>query len=221
MFAYADPSLLSLDDGILLVRTARRAVEEYLQSGRVIEPPDVGGVLQARGMSFTTIRRISEGEYRLRGCIGYLSPVEPLIKNVITTALAAALEDPRFEPVSADELDQLVFEVSVLSVPRDMESTGRERAREVVIGRDGLVAEYRVYKGVLLPEVPIEYCWDEETFLSETCVKAGMSPDCWLSEKVRIKKFTARVFKETSPRGSVVELDLAREYRERCLAIQP
>ncbi|MEM2007126.1 MAG: TIGR00296 family protein [Sulfolobales archaeon] len=221
MFAYADPSLLSLDDGILLVRTARRAVEEYLQSGRVIEPPDVGGVLQARGMSFTTIRRISEGEYKLRGCIGYLSPVEPLIRNVITTALAAALEDPRFEPVSADELDQLVFEVSVLSVPRDMESTGRERAREVVIGRDGLVAEYRVYKGVLLPEVPIEYCWDEETFLSETCVKAGMSPDCWLSEKVRIKKFTARVFKETSPRGSVVELDLAREYRERCLAIQP
>ncbi|MEM1623116.1 MAG: TIGR00296 family protein [Sulfolobales archaeon] len=221
MVAYADPSLLSLDDGILLVRTARRAVEEYLLSGRVIEPPGVGGVLQAKGMSFTTIRKISEGEYKLRGCIGYLSPIEPLIKNVITTALAAALEDPRFEPVSTDELDQLVFEVSVLSMPKAMESTGRERALEVVIGRDGLVVEYKAYKGVLLPEVPIEYCWDRETFLSETCVKAGLTPDCWLNNKVRVKTFKARVFRETSPRGSVVELDLVREYRERCHAVQP
>lgn len=208
--------MLSLEDGVILVRTARTAVEEYLTSGRVIEPPNVSGVLQTRGMTFTTIRKISERGYELRGCIGYLSPVEPLIKNVITTALAAALEDPRFEPLAVDELNHVVFEVSVLSVPRDIRSSGRERVREVVVGRDGLVAEYRMYKGVLLPEVPIEYCWDEETFLSETCVKAGMPPECWLSEKVRIKKFTARVFREASPRGTVVELDLAREYREKC-----
>lgn len=213
---YADPTLLSLDEGTLLVRIARKAVEKYLVSGEIIEPPVVSGALQAKGMTFTTIRKIFEGEHRLRGCIGYLSPVEPLVKNVITTALAAALEDPRFEPLTADELDEVVFEVSVLSVPRDMESAGRDRVREVVIGRDGLVAEYRIYKGVLLPEVPVEYCWDEETFLSETCLKAGMAPDCWLSEKVRVKKFTARVFRETSPRGPVIEMDLAREYRERC-----
>ncbi len=213
---YADPALLSLEDGELLVRTARRAVEEYLASGRVVEPPSIGGVLASRGMTFTTIRKVSGGRYELRGCIGYLSPVEPLIKNVVTTALAAALEDPRFAPLSVDELDEVVFEVSVLSTPEDLRSAGRERSREVVIGRDGLIAEYRVYKGVLLPEVPVEYCWDEETFLSETCVKAGMSPDCWLSERVRIKRFTARVFREESPRGPVVELDLAREYRERC-----
>lgn len=216
MSEYADPALLSPEDGALLVRTARRAVEEYLSTGRVIEPPTVGGVLMAKGMTFTTIRKISGGGYSLRGCIGYLSPVEPLVRNVVTTALAAALEDPRFKPLSADELDQVIFEVSVLSAPRDMKSVGRERSREVVIGRDGLVVEYRVYKGVLLPEVPVEYCWDEETFLSETCVKAGMSPDCWLSERVRVKKFTARVFREARPRGSVLELDLAKEYRERC-----
>ncbi len=216
MSEYADPALLGPEDGELLVRTARRAVEVYLTSGRVLEPPSVGGVLAARGMTFTTIRRVSGGRYDLRGCIGYLSPVEPLIKNVVTTALAAALEDPRFEPLSAEELGEVVFEVSVLSMPRDLESAGRERSREVVIGRDGLIAEYRVYKGVLLPEVPVEYCWDEETFLSETCVKAGMTPDCWLSERVRVRRFTARVFRETSPGGPVVELDLAKEYRERC-----
>ncbi|MCX8208649.1 MAG: TIGR00296 family protein [Sulfolobales archaeon] len=216
MSDYADPALLSLEDGAFLVRLARRAVEEYLKSGRVIEPPSVGGVLQARGMTFTTIRKMSEGRYYLRGCIGYLSPIEPLVNNVITTALAAALEDPRFEPLRDDELDSVIFEVSVLSVSREVRSVGRERAREVVIGRDGLVVEYRVYRGVLLPEVPVEYCWDEETFLSETCIKAGMPPDCWLSDRVKIKKFTARVFKETSPRGDVVELDLSREYREKC-----
>ena len=216
MYEYADPSLLSLGDGVLLVRMARRAVEDYLLRGRVPEPPEVGGVLQAKGMTFTTIRRVSEGGYQLRGCIGYLSPVEPLVRNVVTTALAAALEDPRFEPLSPDELGSVVFEVSVLSPPADIPSRGRERAREVVIGRDGLVVEYRIHKGVLLPEVPVEYCWDEETFLSETCIKAGMTPDCWLSDKVRVRRFTARVFREESPGGRVVEVDLPGEYKERC-----
>ncbi|MCX8184717.1 MAG: TIGR00296 family protein [Sulfolobales archaeon] len=213
---YADPTLLSLEDGAFLVKLARRAVEEYLKTGSVIESPAVSSTLQARGMTFTTIRKAYRERYLLRGCVGYLSPIESLVKNVITTALAAAFEDPRFEPLRDDELDHVVFEVSVLSTSREIKSVGRERSREVVIGRDGLVAEYRVHRGVLLPEVPIEYCWDEETFLSETCVKAGMPPDCWLSEKVKIKKFTARVFRETSPRGSVVELDLSREYREKC-----
>lgn len=213
---YADPSLLSMEDGALLVRLARRAVEEYLIHGRVIEPPEVGGALKYNGMTFTTIRRVLGKGYELRGCIGYLSPVEPLVKNVITTALAAALEDPRFEPLSAEELDYVVFEVSVLSIPQDVRSLGRDRALEIVIGRDGLIAEYRIYKGVLLPEVPIEFCWDEETFLSETCVKAGMGPECWLNDKVRIKKFTARVFREREPRGNIEEVDLVKEYEMRC-----
>jgi uncharacterized protein (TIGR00296 family) len=216
MYEYADPSLLTGEDGALLVRLARKAVEEYLLHGRIVEPPDVGGVLRSNGMTFTTIRKVLEKGYELRGCIGYLSPIEPLIKNVITTALAAALEDPRFEPLAVEELDHVIFEVSVLSVPKDMKSLGKDRAREVVIGRDGLVAEYRIYKGVLLPEVPIEYCWDEETFLSETCVKAGMTPECWLSDKVRIKKFTARVFREREPRGTIEEVDLVKEYEIRC-----
>jgi uncharacterized protein (TIGR00296 family) len=214
---YVEPSQLRLEDGITLVRLARRAVEEYLRSRRVIELPELEERLLAKGMTFTTIRKVLGGDLVLRGCIGYLVPVEPLARNVITTALAAAFEDPRFEPVSLEELDQLVFEVSVLSVPQDIRARGRERVREVRVGQDGLVVEYRVYKGVLLPEVPVEYCWDAETFLSETCIKAGLDPDCWLSDKVRVKKFNARVFREMTPRGEVVEVNLAEEYSRRCL----
>jgi len=214
---YVDPSQLKVEDGVTLVRLARRAVEEYLRSGRVIELPEVEERLLAKGMTFTTIRKLLGGDLVLRGCIGYLVPVEPLAKNVVTTALAAAFEDPRFEPVSLEELDQLIFEVSVLSVPQDIKARGMERTREVEIGQDGLVVEYRVYKGVLLPEVPVEYCWDAETFLSETCIKAGLDPDCWLSDRVRVKKFVARVFRELTPRGEVVEVDLVEEYSRRCL----
>ncbi len=214
---YVDPSQLKLSDGVTLVRLARRAVEEYLRSGKVLELPEVEEKLLAKGMTFTTIRKILGGDLVLRGCIGYLVPIEPLARNVVTTALAAAFEDPRFEPVSLEELDQLVFEVSVLSVPQDVKARGRERAREVRVGQDGLVVEYRIYKGVLLPEVPVEYCWDAETFLSETCVKAGLDPDCWLSDRVRVKKFVARVFRELTPRGEVAEVNLAEEYSRKCL----
>jgi len=214
---YVDPLQLEVEDGVTLVRIARRAVEEYLKSGRVIELTEVKGRLLAKGMTFTTIKKLLGRDLTLRGCIGYLVPVEPLAKNVVTTALAAAFEDPRFEPVSLEELDHLIFEVSVLSVPQDIKAKGRDKAREVRVGQDGLVVEYRVYKGVLLPEVPVEYCWDSETFLSETCIKAGLDPDCWLSDRVRVKKFTARVFRELAPRGEVVEVNLVEEYGRRCL----
>jgi len=214
---YVDPSQLRLSDGVTLVRLARRAVEEYLRSGKVPELPEVEERLLAKGMTFTTIRKILGGNLVLRGCIGYLVPIEPLVRNVVTTALAAAFEDPRFEPVSLEELNHLIFEVSVLSVPQDIKARGRERAREVRVGQDGLVVEYRVYKGVLLPEVPVEYCWDAETFLSETCIKAGLDPDCWLSDRVRVKKFVARVFRELTPGGEVTEVNLVEEYSRRCL----
>ncbi len=214
---YADPELLSLEHGRFLVSLARKAVEEYLKRGeRTRPPPDTPEELMLKGMSFVTLLSTLSGSLELRGCIGYLQPIEPLAENVISSAIAAATEDPRFPPVTLGELNNIVFEVTVLSIPTRIKARGHARASEVTIGRDGLVVEYRIYKGVLLPEVPVEYCWDEETFLSETCIKAGLSPDCWLSDKVSVLKFYGKTFREVKPEGEVVLRDLKAEFKEKC-----
>ncbi|MCD6428753.1 MAG: TIGR00296 family protein [Desulfurococcales archaeon] len=212
------PEELTMSDGVFLVKLARRAVFEYLSKGSIIKPPkDTPRKLLKYGMTFTTLLKVSEVGRELRGCIGYLQPVEPQAINVINSAIAAATQDPRFPPVMLHELDYIIFEVSVLSPPVVVEVSDRRKITEaVVLGEDGLIAEYGIYKGLLLPEVPVEYCWDSETFLSETCIKAGMSADCWLSNKVKIMKFTAKTFREVSPGGEVIERNLAREYNEWC-----
>ncbi|MEL9997603.1 MAG: TIGR00296 family protein [Sulfolobales archaeon] len=214
---YVDPNELSLDDGVFLVRLAREAVEKYLKDNKVIDtPPNTPKKLLLKGMSFVTIRKLVLGGQELRGCIGYLQPIEPLAKNVINAAIAAAVEDPRFNPMTAEELDEVIFEVSILSIPRTLSSKGWDIVNEVKVGVDGLVVEYRIYKGLLLPEVPVEYCWDVETFLCETCLKAGMPPDCWLHPGVRIQKFNAVIFKELKPSGDVVKVDLIKELERAC-----
>jgi len=218
---YIEPSEISYEEGVFLVRLARKAVEEYLRGHEIINPPnDTPQKLLRKGMSFVTILKPSAlGRYELRGCIGYLQPIEPLARNVINAAIAAATEDPRFLPLSTSELGSVIFEVSVLSMPKAVVGEGWGIVSDVTIGTDGLVVEYGIYRGLLLPEVPVEYCWDEETFLSETCIKAGMDPDCWLHPKVKIQKFYATVFREEVPYGNVVRRDLALEYRNRCKGI--
>ncbi|MCS7108108.1 MAG: TIGR00296 family protein [Sulfolobales archaeon] len=211
------PDDLSVDDGVFLVRLAREAVEKYLKEGKVFRPPqNTPAKLMLKGMSFVTIRKLIFDKYELRGCIGYLHPIEPLALNVVNAAIAAAVEDPRFNPMSEVELNSVIFEVSVLSTPKTLVSKGWDLINEVKVGVDGLVIEYGVNKGLLLPEVPIEYCWDGETFLSETCLKAGLPPDCWLHPRVKVQKFNAAVFKELRPHGDVVMVDLLSEYRRNC-----
>lgn len=217
MSEHLEPKELSIDEGVFLVRLARKAVESYLREGEVVKPPpDTPTKLLLKGMSFVTIRKLVSGNYELRGCIGYLQPIEPLVNNVVNAAIAAAVEDPRFIPMSEEELSSVIFEVSVLSPPKALISKGWDLVHEVEVGVDGLVVEYGINKGLLLPEVPIEYCWDGETFLSETCLKAGLPPDCWLHPAVKIWKFTAAVFKELAPYGDVVKVDLVGEYRRNC-----
>lgn len=214
---YVPPDEISVEEGVFLIKLARKAVKEYLRNGSVIEPPnDTPSKLFKKGMCFVTILKLIPTGSELRGCIGYLQPIEPLIKNVINAAIAAATQDPRFYPMSLNELPNTIFEVSVLSKSVDIPYKGRDRVKGFEIGRDGLVIEYRIYKGLLLPEVPVEYCWDNETFLSETCVKAGLPPDCWLNPKVRVMRFYAKTFREKSPDGDVVLRNLKEEYVRAC-----
>ncbi len=187
--------------GEYLVRLARRSVEHFFETGQVLEEdPPFEEVKEKRG-AFVTIKRVDGS---LRGCIGYPLPIKPLYKAVIETALLAAFDDPRFPPLDESELDSVLFEVSVLTLP---EEVPKDRLfEEIKIGRDGLIIEGYGRSGLLLPQVAVEENWDVETFLDHTCLKAGLPPRCWADPEIKVKKFSSIVFSEVSPRGSVVRL---------------
>jgi uncharacterized protein (TIGR00296 family) len=204
-----EPEELTLEDGEFLVKLARESVEKYF----VNETPDFSRVpekLKKKGAAFVTIEKIIGDKKQLRGCIGYVEPIKPLYKTVYEVALAAAFEDPRFPPVRASELPFLVYEVSVLSSIKKLMGRPEERPRLIKIGKMGLIAKKGFFSGLLLPQVPVEEGWDEETFLAYTCLKAGLSSDCWLDESVEFYYFTARVFSEEYPNGRVVEKELGK-----------
>lgn len=196
---------LSLEEGKFLVRLARKAVEEYLESREYIKVPQDTSqkLLQSCGV-FVTINSIKSGERKLRGCIGYPYPSTPLTKAVIEAAINSATGDPRFPPLAPKELENIVFEVSVLTPPQtvSVEKPGKYPS-EIKIGEDGLIIEQGLNKGLLLPQVPVEWEWDEEEFLCQCCIKAGLSPDCWLLNDTKVYKFQAIVFEEEEPRGKV------------------
>ena len=204
------PFQISNEEGAFLVKLARRAVEEHLKDGRIISPPDETPpkLLERRGV-FVTLNKIREGIKELRGCIGFPYPTHPLARAVVEAAIDAATRDPRFHPVAKEELSQILFEVSVLTLPQLIEvESPREYPSKIKIGRDGLIVERGYYRGLLLPQVPVEWNWDEEEFLCQCCMKAGLPPDYWLLEGTKIYRFSSIIAEELEPKGRVVVVDL-------------
>ncbi|MEM3640652.1 MAG: TIGR00296 family protein [Candidatus Bathyarchaeia archaeon] len=196
---------LNLEEGKLLVEMARNAVEEYLKNRKHINvPKDIPEkLLQPCGV-FVTINKIEHEEKELRGCIGFPYPTIPLAQAVIESAISSATQDPRFNPVSLSELDNVVFEVSILTPPQLIEvEKPSEYPSKINVGQDGLIVEKGMFKGLLLPQVPIELNWDEEEFLCQCCIKAGLPPDCWLMKNTKIYKFQAIIFEEEKPKGEI------------------
>jgi len=136
---------------------------------------------------FVTLRM---GE-RLRGCIGTLAPEGDLARSVPRFVLRAALEDPRFPALTAQELTECTIEISVLTAPRSLEDP-----EEIVIGRDGLILEFGGRRGLLLPQVATEWEFDRTTFLSELSRKAGLPPETWRQPGAKLWSFQAEVFSE-------------------------
>ena len=199
--------MLTLEEGKLLVKLARHTIETYLREGRKPRVPKVPAKLREPRGVFVTLNKGGE----LRGCIGHPLPEMPLVDAVTDSAISSATRDPRFPPVKAEELPALEVEVSVLSKPEPVEvKSPREYPKHIVIGRDGLIVEWSGYAGLLLPQVPVEWGWNAEEFLSHTCMKAGLMPDHWLREGVRISKFSAQVFMERGPGGEVEERKIAQ-----------
>jgi uncharacterized protein len=127
----------------------------------------------------------------LRGCIGSIYPVAPLCQAVFSSAVSAAFRDPRFYPIRREELAEIEIEISVMGPLEVVQSPG-----EIEVGRDGLIVSHGRNAGLLLPQVATDYGWDTESFLRQTCVKAGLPPDSWRSPGCRIERFSAEVFGE-------------------------
>jgi len=198
---------LTLKEGTFLVKLARRAVEIYLKNGKVLtSPTNVSSKLKDRCGVFVTINK----EKELRGCIGFPYPTKMLVQAVIESAISSATQDPRFPSISLGELDHVIFEVSVLTPPMQVEAQNpKEYSSKIKVGRDGLIVERSFYKGLLLPQVPVEWKWDEETFLCQCCIKAGLSPDSWLLNGTKVYTFQAIIFEEKAPYDEVVLKEIA------------
>lgn len=201
---------LTPDEGTFLVKLARKAVEENLKDGRIMTPPrDVSPKLQERSGVFVTINSVKGQKRELRGCIGFPYPTHPLVRAVVEAAVESATGDPRFPPMKSRELEQVVFEVSVLTPPQLVAAASpKDYPSRIEVGVDGLIVENGLYKGLLLPQVPVEWEWDSEEFLCQCCLKAGLPPDCWVIKGTKIYKFTSIIAQELTPNGQVVTIDL-------------
>ncbi len=178
-----------------LVEVARQAIGDQLAGGRPGEPPaeeaapgTLGEELARRSGAFVTLLRRADGE--LRGCVGIPEPYYPLQQAVMRAAVAAAVYDGRFEPVTADELPGVSLHISVLG------PLARIDPEEVTVGVHGLVIRSAGKSGLLLPQVAVEQEWGREQFLDATCRKAGLPPGTWRQPWCEILAFTATVFGE-------------------------
>jgi AmmeMemoRadiSam system protein A len=181
--------VLSARERSELLATARRAARAALGlSTNELHPSDPSKALFSPGMSFVTWKR----DGQLRGCIGSVEPVRPLWADVEANAVHALLEDPRFPPATEDELPRLQLEISVLTpfVPVS------DPLHDVKVGVHGLLVERGHNRGLLLPQVPVEWGWDVPAFLAHSCRKAGLPADAWRDPETTVSTFTAEVFGE-------------------------
>ncbi len=214
--------MIGVAAGEAAVRLARSAIELGLSA----EPPsDPAEPFRSRSLPpafdehrgvFVTLTRFPNGT--LRGCIGFPLPVYTLRAAIPRAAVAAAVEDPRFRPLDSTEVTEVVVEVSILSVPKPIRSNRPERRRDQVeVGRHGLIVSRGRASGLLLPQVAVEYSWSADEFLSETCRKAVLPPDAWLSAETRVDSFEAEVYGERTPAGPVER----RVSVDRTIATEP
>ena len=178
---------LSLAEKRQLLDLASRTIAHAVRGEEIPDFQIVAPILNENRGAFVTIHK----KGNLRGCIGYIVAYKPLYQTIIEMAQAAALRDTRFSPVRPEELSDLELEISVLTPLRQIDDVA-----EIEVGRHGIIIERGYSTGLLLPQVATDYGWDRETFLAQTCRKAGLPPDAWSQKGTRIKIFSADVFSE-------------------------
>jgi AmmeMemoRadiSam system protein A len=169
-----------------LLRIARASITARLCGEKEAALPATGSLLTPCG-AFVTLRKAG----RLRGCIGFITAARPLAETVREVSLSSAFEDPRFPPLEKSELPRLSIEISVLSPLRAVSDP-----LEITVGVHGILVRRGYRSGLLLPQVATEQGWDRETFLSHTCLKAGLPADSWKQPGLSMEIFSALVFHE-------------------------
>ena len=171
-----------------LLKIARSAIACALESKTLPSLNFQNEALNHSSGVFVTLR-IGED---LRGCIGYIEPLFPLAHATQEVAVKAAMEDPRFMPLTQSELDKITIEISVLSPLEELIDT-----ETIEIGKHGLVIDAGYRRGLLLPQVATEYDWDRRQFLKQISLKAGLPPDAWKRKEVKLFTFTVEKFDES------------------------
>ncbi|MDV3292705.1 MAG: TIGR00296 family protein [Nitrososphaerales archaeon] len=200
---------LSAEQGKALVQLARSTLDSFvLRRERGPTTMQNEYLAEKRGV-FVTLSLLEGRERSLRGCIGFPHPTKPLGIAVQEATIAAASEDPRFPPVQSGELSSIVVEVSILTVPVPVEVRRRQDLpSKVKIGEDGLIISTSFTSGILLPQVAVEHGMGAEEFLSQACMKAGLTPDSWLDESTTVQTFGADIFAERTPGGDAARVEL-------------
>jgi len=199
--------MFSDEDGELAVRIARAVVEGLVRKSKPKEF-DVPAIFKEKSGVFVTLTTYPDDD--LRGCIGYPEPIMPLIEALKDAAVSAASRDPRFPPMKEQELGKVRVEVSLLTPPQEVKVKRPTEYREgIKVGEDGLIMQRGFSRGLLLPQVPIEWGWTAEEFLSQCCLKAGLMPDAWLQHGTKVFKFQAEVFSEIKPGGEAKRRSLS------------
>jgi uncharacterized protein (TIGR00296 family) len=198
--AYSD------DDGVFLVNLARKTVDEIVKTKQKSKiPEDTPKNLREKSGVFVTLNSFLSEHVSLRGCIGRPYPSLPLVEATIDSAVDSAVNDPRFPAVTPKELDTILVDLSVLTPPKKIEYSKPEELLDLVkVGRDGLIAVRGMFRGLLLPQVPVDWKWDTKEYLEHTCNKAGMPAGLWKDPETEFMSFQAEIFGEEQPRGKIV-----------------
>jgi AmmeMemoRadiSam system protein A len=185
--AKSNETLLTDDEKRQLLSLARQTIKASCAGEALPVPQHPSASLQTKSGAFVTLHKHG----LLRGCIGYVQAIKPLAEAIVDMAEAASQRDPRFTPVSPEEVPALEIEISVLSPLRPVDSVN-----DIIVGHHGLMIEQGPYTGLLLPQVAEEQGWDLETFLQQTCRKAGLPANAWRDSQTVIYYFFADIFSE-------------------------
>lgn len=195
-----------MDEGRELVSAARNSIELFLRN------PHFTKSLVKKSMSpfrkrngvFVTLRHYPTKE--LRGMSGFIEPMQDVGELVVDAAISAAFEDRRFIPISINELQHLIIEVSIISNPQQLTGSKLARSKAIELGRHGLILEYGTRKGIVLPRSYAKFHESKKHMLEEACKSAGIGTNLWAQPMIKLYKFESTIFAEETPEGNVVEV---------------
>lgn len=179
--------MLTKSEKEILFQYAHKGIEAAIKAEPVPTAIESTTLLSSPSGAFVTIYKFGE----LRGCVGEVKPEKPLLQTVIDAAYNAAVNDPRFNPVTLDELEDISIEISIISDLKEIKNI-----EEIEVGTHGIIMEQGEKIGLLLPQVATDYSWDRETFLNQTARKAGLTYDAWKKGNVKISIFTAEIINQ-------------------------